>query len=102
MPREKIKALVNGSFTKKTAATKKRTPILIAMIETCLVNISSSFSKGLCTSFMVCVKFAILPNSVFMPIDRTKALAEPLATLVPVKIRFEISYRERSSLKSGS
>ncbi len=102
IPSAKMNACANGCFTKNIAETKKTMPMPIAMKEICFVSVSSSLCRGLCSSFIVCVRFAIFPNSVCIPMDTTTAFAVPLATFVPAKTKFGISKRDRPSFKAGS
>ena len=83
IPNAKIKALAKGYLTKKIAAIKKMTPIVIAIIEICLVKRLSSAVNGLDVVVCFCVKLAIRPNSVFIPVAKAIARALPAPTVVP-------------------
>ena len=98
MPRAKINAATGSDFARKIARIKNSTPIETAMAETFFVRLPISFCRGLDSSLRLCVKPAIRPNSVSIPVEQTIALPVPEETVVPAKIRFgdstvEISVR---------
>ena len=74
----------------------------MAKTVTCLVRRSSSRWSGLGASSMFCVRLAILPNSVAMPMRNTTARPLPSETLVPANTRLGISAGESPSSSTAS
>ena len=91
MPSAKMKDCAKGSCTTNRLSEKKASPMHMAKMVTCLVRRSRSRWSGLRTSSMFCVRLAILPNSVAMPMRKTTARPLPSDTLVPAKTRLGIS-----------
>ena len=98
IPMEKTTARSRGVSTRKTEARKKRMPMLMAMAETCLVIRPISFCRGLSSSFISCVRLAIFPNSVAIPVEQITAFPDPALTVVPAKTILMNSARVRPSL----
>ena len=74
----------------------------MAKIVTCFVRRLSWRVSGLSAACMFCVRLAILPNSVSMPMRNTTARPLPSDTLVPAKTRLGISAAESPSSSTAS
>ena len=102
MPREKMNATAKSLFTNRASSRKKPTPMQVAKMVICLVVRLSCSCRGLSASCMFCVRWAILPNSVSMPMRVTTARPVPSETDVPAKMRLGVSAWVRSSSKTAS
>ena len=101
MPSAKMNELANGSFTTSMLSRKNAMPMHMAKTVTCLVRRFSSRVSGLSAASMFCVRLAILPNSVAMPMRKTTARPLPSDTLVPAKTRLGISAAESPLFEHG-
>ena len=102
MPSEKMNAAANSLPTNIWSSRKKPTPMHAAKMVICLVVRLSCSCSGLWTSSMFCVRWAILPNSVSMPMRVTTARPFPSETEVPAKMRLGVSAWVRSSSSTAS
>ena len=101
IPNAKIKAWDKGWWTNRVAATIKKRPTDTAITEICLVKRSNSFWRGLFSWTRFCVKSAICPNSVFIPIADTIKCPEPEETVVPANTILSYSNSVLSGVKSA-
>ena len=87
MPMAKMNAFQNGTPAKRPTAKKSR-PIPTATIPITRLRCAISVRSGETTSPAVCVRWAILPNSVCMPVAKTTARAWPETSEAPASTMF--------------
>ena len=80
----------------KVPTPKKNMPVLRAMTAIVRVTEIISFCRELSPCSTPLVRWAILPNSVAIPVAKTTALPEPLTTSVPAKTILGLSIRSPS------
>ena len=85
---------INASLSVKCAkyATMKRaTPRINVPIVSFLAMLSISSWSGVSSGICSCERLAILPSSVFIPVEKTTHHAYPVATVVPIQTQLFLS-----------
>ena len=101
IPSANRKDCIQGSPTANTAMRKNTSPMPKAISAICFVKMLSSFCKGDSPFFVSCVRRAILPNSLSIPVDTTRARHVPAAALVPENTIFSASRYVHSFLSAS-
>ncbi len=90
----------------KTIDSPLRIPRIIIMTDMSIPNraralpsLSSRLCNGVGSCFTACRIEAILPSSVFIPVETTTALPLPCVTIVPMNIELHLSARAVSSVQ---
>ena len=102
MPSAKMNDAAIPLWTNITSSRKNATPMHSANTVICFVRWSSCLCSGLSFCSMFCVRLAILPNSVAMPVWVTTTRPLPSDTDVPSNTRFGISAFVRFSSSTAS
>ena len=96
MPIAKMKAFQKGMPISQPSEKKDR-PISTARIAVRRLRCAISVRSGETSSAAVCVRCAILPNSVCIPVAKTTALACPDTIDVPASTTFLLSIRSSAA-----